>query len=267
MKIAFVDIDGTLLPIGSVKIPDSSIEAIHKARKNGNLVFINSGRCRLEIGDSITNIGFDGLVCSNGLYVEEHGEVLRNVCMDENLVKQASDWLEERKIGFFFEGQRVMCASGSFYPQLLEREGPEHVEGMKRAFPMIKESELYYKDIAKINFLTVQGLTDKMRNAFGAVALVNEWSTVGDKFSMGEITVPNASKADGIKLLLEKHGLDRSCSLAFGDSSGDIAMVKYSGVGVAMGNASDSLKEVADYVTDDINEDGLYNAFRHFGLI
>ena len=47
----------------------------------------------------------------------------------------------------------------------------------------------------------------------------------------------------------------------------DVEMLKYCGIGVAMGNAWSSTKKAADYVTDDIDEDGLYNALKHFELI
>ena len=55
--------------------------------------------------------------------------------------------------------------------------------------------------------------------------------------------------------------------MAIGDGGNDIAMLEHAGVGVVMGNASDEVKAVADYVTDSVDEDGVYNALKHFGLI
>ena len=55
--------------------------------------------------------------------------------------------------------------------------------------------------------------------------------------------------------------------MAIGDGENDIGMISYAGIGVAMGNASDEVKNAADYVTDTVDEDGLANALRHFGLI
>ena len=76
-----------------------------------------------------------------------------------------------------------------------------------------------------------------------------------------------------IKTTLE---LDKVCeyfhipmseTYAFGDSMNDLEILQEAGTGIAMGNAVPALKEVADYVTDRIDEDGIYKACKHFGLI
>ena len=75
------------------------------------------------------------------------------------------------------------------------------------------------------------------------------------------------SKARGIDRLCEHFGIDKKDTYAFGDSLNDIEMLKMVNVGVAMGNAQDEAKAVADYITDRIDEDGIRNALMHFGLI
>ena len=74
-------------------------------------------------------------------------------------------------------------------------------------------------------------------------------------------------KAAGIQKFLDKEGLTRSNTMAFGDGENDMAMLRYAGIGVAMGNGKETLKEKADYVTTDIDDDGIANALIHFGLI
>ncbi len=56
-------------------------------------------------------------------------------------------------------------------------------------------------------------------------------------------------------------------TMAFGDGENDIDMIRFAGIGVAMGNGIPALQKAADYVTDDIDEDGIANALHHFGLI
>ena len=63
------------------------------------------------------------------------------------------------------------------------------------------------------------------------------------------------------------HGIDREETMAFGDGENDMEMLRYVGIGVAMGNASDAVKAAADYVTDTVDDDGIEKALRHFGLI
>ena len=65
-KIAFFDIDGTLTSEIDGSIPGSAVRAIRKARSNGHLMFINSGRCRQNIEERFVSIGFDGMICGCG---------------------------------------------------------------------------------------------------------------------------------------------------------------------------------------------------------
>ena len=74
-------------------------------------------------------------------------------------------------------------------------------------------------------------------------------------------------KSAGMQIFLDKYGFNRSESMAFGDGENDKEMLEYAGIGVAMGNAKDSVKAVADYVTDSVDDNGIENALRHFGLI
>ena len=76
-----------------------------------------------------------------------------------------------------------------------------------------------------------------------------------------------SSKAVGIDHMIEHFGIKLEETMAIGDGGNDIAMLRHAGVGVVMGNASDEVKAVADYVTDSVDEDGVYNALKHFGLI
>ncbi len=75
-----------------------------------------------------------------------------------------------------------------------------------------------------------------------------------------EIMNPAASKSNAVRFLIERMGLDRSEVIAMGDNYNDKEMIRFAGMGVAMGNAPDEIKEAADYVTDTNNEDGVRKA-------
>ena len=91
---------------------------------------------------------------------------------------------------------------------------------------------------------------------------VTSWSDTGI-----DIIPKEGGKSAGIRKYLEEQGLDRSEVMAFGDGENDIEMIRFAGIGVAMGNAAESVKAAADYVTDTIDNDGIEKALRHFGLI
>ena len=78
---------------------------------------------------------------------------------------------------------------------------------------------------------------------------------------------PTISKATGIQKVLDHYHLDQDDTYAFGDGENDLEMIEFCRVGVAMGNACDELKEIAEYVTDSVNDDGIYHAFKHYHLI
>ena len=74
-------------------------------------------------------------------------------------------------------------------------------------------------------------------------------------------------KGTGLVATLERYGLAPEEAIAFGDGENDLTMFDECGCSVAMGNAWDLVRERADYVTDDLDSDGIWNACEHFGLI
>jgi len=81
-----------------------------------------------------------------------------------------------------------------------------------------------------------------------------------------EVMDPGGSKSNAVRFLIEKMGLDRTEVVAMGDNYNDREMIQFAGMGVAMGNAPDEIKKVADYVTDTNNNDGVRKALEHFFL-
>lgn len=79
--------------------------------------------------------------------------------------------------------------------------------------------------------------------------------------------VENPDKGTGLTYVADHLNISTDDCYAFGDSNNDISMFKAAGHGIAMGNACDELKEIAEYVTDSVNDDGIYHAFEHYHLI
>lgn len=71
----------------------------------------------------------------------------------------------------------------------------------------------------------------------------------------------------GIRHIIERDGILPEECIAFGDAENDIEMLEFCGIGVAMGNAQEKVKEIADYVTTDIDEDGIRNALQYYSII
>ncbi len=267
MKLIFLDVDGTLIPFGQKFPPASAVEAVNLARKKGHKVYLNTGRCRKEVGQELEDIGFDGIICSNSLYIEENKKVLVQKSLAPSDVKRISDWLLENNAGFFFEGHKNVTAVRLYFEQMGKKFGDKVLRDLEKSFPCIKESELDYNEIAKINYVVQPGLIEKIRKQFGHEFQINQWSLLGADKGMGDITLKEACKAEGLRYMMEVHKVKKEDTFAFGDTVGDLSMIKYCGTGVAMGNSEQGLKDGADYITENVDESGIYDAFCHFGLI
>jgi len=73
-----------------------------------------------------------------------------------------------------------------------------------------------------------------------------------------------ASKLDAVKLVSKQFGIEKENIIAIGDNFNDQEMIAYAGLGIAMGNAPDEVKAIADYVTDTNNNDGVAKALEKF---
>ena len=104
-KLLFFDIDGTLLDEKTGLIPDSAVEAVRKARENGHIVFINSGRTASFIGGEVDKITFDGILAGCGTYIEYQGKVLEHKTLSKELQDKVLHLLRQCRIDAIVEGR------------------------------------------------------------------------------------------------------------------------------------------------------------------
>nr|MCR4856054.1 HAD hydrolase family protein [Erysipelotrichaceae bacterium] len=93
------------------------------------------------------------------------------------------------------------------------------------------------------------------------------WGGKGELALFGDLGVKDIDKGRAIRVLLDHLGADIRETIAIGDSRVDIPMLEYCHIGIALGSGGEEIKAMADYVTDDVDKDGFYKAFEHFGLI
>ena len=275
-KIIFIDVDGTLLNY-EAKLPESADKAVKQARANGHKVYICTGRSEGEIYDYIWEIGLDGMIGGNGTYVKDGDTVVFDQHISAEDERHIVDWLQDRGLEFYLEANSGLYASRNFEtrgePVIAEysrRKGKPNADSMKvrDVFPeMIYGADLYRDDINKVSFI-LESYADHLASIKEFPDLkCGTWGGAGEIALFGDIGVNAISKGTAIQMLLDHLGADIEDTIAFGDAKVDIPMLEYCHIGVAMGSGGDECKEAADYVTDGVEEDGLYNAFRHFGLI
>lgn len=273
-KIIFIDVDGTLLNYEN-HLPDTAREAIRQARKNGHRVYISTGRSRAEVYDYIWEIGLDGMIGGNGSYVEDNGKVIMHQLITAEQCRHIVDWLHGRGLEFYLESNNGLFASEHFEevaePTIQEysgRKGRSRDVSIRDVFPeMIFGGELYRDDLNKVSFV-LNSYQDHLDSIEEFPDLEpGTWGGAGEKALFGDLGVKGITKAHAIDVLLKHLGADINDTFAFGDAKVDIPMLEYCNVGIAMGSGGDEIKAMADYVTDAVDDDGLYNAFKHFELI
>jgi len=274
-KVIFLDVDGTLVNYEN-KLPESAVKAIREARKNGHKVYICTGRSEAEVYDEIWNIGLDGMIGGNGAYVKSVDKVVFHQKISKEETKHIVDWLHERKLEFYLE-----CNSGLYGSEHFEEVGCRSIQeytnrkgrdgskvNVRSAFPdMIFTKELYRDDVNKVSFIlnSYQDHLDSVKEFPELKA--GTWGGAGEKALFGDLGVKDVDKGKAVDILLKHIGASIEDTFAFGDAKVDIPMLEKCAVGVAVASGGDEIKAMADYVTDSVDEDGIYNAFKHFGLI
>lgn len=275
-KNIFIDVDGTLLDYAN-RLPASAAKAIQKARKNGHRVYICTGRSEAEVYDYIWDIGLDGMIGGNGAYVKDGSDVVLDLHIDGETERKVVDWLHERHLEFYLESNSGLYASEHFDNENGNKTIQAYIAGKGKdaagmtvhdVFPeMIYGADLYRDDIKKISFI-MNSYMDHLasKEAFPELK-AGTWGGKGEKALFGDLGVKDISKAYAVDCLLKHLGAKLEDTIAFGDAAVDIPMLKYCETGVAMGSGGRECKEAADYITDAVDDDGLWNAFVHFGLI
>ncbi|HEM2889324.1 HAD family hydrolase [Streptococcus suis] len=277
-KIIFLDVDGTLVDYHN-RIPESAIRAIRQARENGHLVYVCTGRSRAEMQPELWEIGLDGMIGGNGSYVEHQGQVIMHQLLSEEDSRAIVDWLHERGLEFYLESNNGLFASENFRERAretlriysmnkgktAEEVATQEVEDVMHG--MIFDGQLYRNDLNKVSFV-LDSYQDHLDSKQAFPQLVaNTWGGRGESALFGDLGVKDIDKAHVISVLLDYLGASQADTIAFGDAKIDISMLDYCAVGVAMGNGGAEILAMADMITDDVEEDGLYNAFERLGLL
>lgn len=258
MSAVFFDIDGTLWDRHN-QIPDSTREAVAKLHENGHLVFLCSGRTRVMIfSNDLLSLGFDGIIAGCGTQIEYQGESVFCHEMDSTLLERTLRVLKEYRMPAMLEGEHYLYmdkeVSEDTYGQYIVKTLGKFVRPLKGPVEQMHASKLT-AIISQSDYKKAEPLLEHDFHLLYHGEIVSEMVPLG------------FSKAGGIKRVCRKLGIPHESTFAFGDSVNDKDMLAYAAVGVAMGNGTEEAKAVADYITDDIHQDGVYHALQHFNLI
>lgn len=258
-KLVSFDVDMTLLNHVPHEIPASALKAIERLKERGHLVALATGR---DMDNRYSRqyqelVQPDAIIHMNGTKITVGDQLLHDAYMEPALLEQILTFAEKN-------GHCVGVTIGDedYYvnPDILTAHDKRRWQDCGRQ----------YKDPWKLMEIGVRTLA-YIGNPDGAKAFEEAFPQLKLPLFAGlegaDIIEKKNSKAQGLERLCEYFGIAKEDTVAFGDSMNDYEIVQEAGIGVAMGNAVEKLKEAADYVTDPIMEDGVWNACKKLGLI
>lgn len=256
-RLVSFDLDMTLLNHRNWEVPRTAMEAIERLRPH-SLVVVASGR-NMDAPYSVAYrelLKPDAIIHTNGTRVVAEGRTIYEHLMDKGRLRELLAFADGNGLAVGLSDDE-----GDFYT------APRIVEETDRG--RWGRTQRQFKDPWRLLEMPVKTLTYVGRPE-GAELLEKRFPDFKFPLFAGrmgaDIIEKEASKAEGLKRLCAFYGMDLSQTVAFGDSMNDIEIIQEAGIGVAMGNAVEELKAAADYVTDDIGQDGVWNACVKLGL-
>lgn len=260
IRAAFFDVDGTLVSFKTHEVPDSTRQAIKQLKDRGIKVFVATGRSpkAFERVKDVIDIDFDGYVYLNGQYVMADNQVIHDMYLDKDAIRKLLHYIEDKEIAVQFSelDYGYMNFENDRVRQLNQLLGST----IKREFENDVKRVLLNKTYQLAVFITEDEETDFFKNIEGLRSV--RWHPL-----FCDVIPEKGGKAKGIDAMLGHFGLSRDQAIAFGDGGNDSDMLKHVGIGIAMGNAVQEAKKIADYVTDEIDQDGIYKALKKLDLV
>lgn len=256
IQAIFFDIDGTLVSFNTHTIPPSTLSALRALRAKGIKLFLSTGRHKSMISPVRALFPFDGCITLNGQYCFCADQVLRKMPMCREDVEQLVALTREGDFSCIFLEEEdsyinLINDHSQVFPRLLSVPLPPLADPIRAL-----NGELYQA----VLFLS-QGeqhlLTDRTRQLTAM-----RWHP-----EFIDVIASGGGKDKGMDAILAHLGIPLEHTMAFGDGENDLPMLRHAAIGVAMGNADQTVRAQADYVTSCVDEDGIPRALAHFGLL
>lgn len=256
-KYFFFDIDGTLTNILNYEVVPSAIEAIHRLEEKGHVCALASGRAHFRAEQFAKEHGFRNMVCEGGNCIVLDGEIVVDDGLDQDMVQIIVDKA-------YALGLSVAASFDDSNQRVTKDESFIRKVGNTLPFMNVSVDERFDERIQKerVRRLFVEKDAEKIAR-IPEIAELGQYPMETYDFTIIECD----DKYRGIKRTVEMLGGDEKDIVVFGDGVNDCKMMKSAAFGIAMGNACEELKKIADYVTSDSTDDGVLKALEYFGWL
>lgn len=270
-KMVVMDMDYTLLNKNKEVSPGNK-EALAEAAKKGVHLVVATGRIYSSARFYTRLLGINTpIIASNGAIIKEDATnkiMFQSILLDEVALKMIR-----------------LCKENGLYCHLYSQD-TVYTEKIINISQRYSEWNQRLNEEDRININVVESLEKTVEEERGKIlkavvvdddeeklAYIREKIMETGKVSVSqslkdnlEVMNKGINKGNAIRILSEIYGIKRDEIIAIGDNENDISMVEYAGLGIAMGNAVDILKERADYITGTYDEDGVAQVIREFVL-
>lgn len=254
-KYFFFDIDGTIA-IGMPKyIPESTEYALNKLKEKGHFISVATGRLYTMAKPFCDQFGISNMVTDGGFGTVLNGQVDIKP-LDRQMMIDIVDVFEEKNIpwAICMADERVWHTRTKKFYDIMEKDKMNYMDTVIDPNLDIRKVKDIFKGFACINPEEEAGLE----------ALKNVTYT---RYRPGYIVIEPDDKSLGIRKIMDLMGIEDQDVVVFGDNTNDIKMFRPEWTSIAMGNAVEELKKIADFVTKDADDGGIEYACRHFGWI
>jgi len=260
IRAVFFDIDGTLVSFNTHRVSDATVEALAELRRRGVKVILATGRL-LNQTEVVSRIKFDAYITLNGCccLAEDGTTVISKATIPQSDLEAIVDYLEENNHPFpcsfmdevgntiNYVDDRVQTVWDNIALPVPRTENPR---------------QTIQRNIYQVNIYVDEKDEAPIVERYLQHCESTRWHPL-----FADVNLRGVSKQQGVDTMLDYFGISREEAMAFGDGGNDVSMLGHVGWGVAMGNAVDSAKQAAVYVTDTVDDEGICKALQHFGLI
>jgi Cof subfamily protein (haloacid dehalogenase superfamily) len=280
-RLIALDMDGTLVS-SNHKISEANKKAIKKAQAAGHIVMICSGRPHDGLIVTLSEEGFSDLPISgsNGAVTLIHGEIIHHVSMNPKSAEKLYDWLDDHEYPFKIYTDQGIYGPETFF-QRARYEFTENKPVDKPHFSDLATMEeytnkfpvTYTKKFAEIpesakifKFFMMTPNMEKKAAAQEFAKLVGGLTITSSYEDNVELSDEMAHKGTGLSAIAKHFNISMENTVAMGDNYNDSGMLEAAGLAVAMGNAEDGIKKIADVVTLTNDDDGVAHAINKYIL-
>ncbi|GGE28844.1 bifunctional Cof-type HAD-IIB family hydrolase/peptidylprolyl isomerase [Streptococcus himalayensis] len=256
IKLVFFDIDDTLRVKETGYMPESIQTVFKQLQDNGIMTGIATGRAGFGVVPEIKALNPDFLVTLNGAHVEnKKGEAIYQHILEKDLVEEYVHWAKEVGIDYGFINNAEAA---------LSNRNEMISEAMDVIYQDLPVNPDFYQEQDVYQLFTFENRGDSLalKDDLSEQLRLVRWHE-----HSSDVVAIDGSKAVGVAKVVEHLGLKPENVLVFGDGLNDLELFDYAGMSIAMGLAHEKVKEAADYVTETVEEDGIFKALEQLGLV